>query len=257
MAAGMLAGQVALVTGTGGGLGQAIALALANAGARAAITEMPDRLPLAEQTAAQMRAAGGEALALPLDVTDLTTIQAAVDGAAEAFGGRIDVLVNNAGINVRQPAFDVTEDAWDSVLAVNLKGLFFTAQRVGRRMRDQRPAGGCIINVASIMGLIGYRDRAAYCASKGGVVNLSRALAFEWAAHDIRVNALCPTFVRTPLTAPLLDDPVAGGDILRRTPLGRLATPEDVAAAALYLASPGARMVTGQALTVDGGWLAV
>jgi 2-deoxy-D-gluconate 3-dehydrogenase len=168
------------------------------------------------------------------------------------------VLVNNAGINVRQMAFDVTEDAWDRVLGVNLKGLFFMAQAVGRRMRDQRPAGGSIVNIGSIMGVIGYSQRAAYCSSKAGVVNLSRVLAFEWAEHQIRVNTVCPTFVETPLTQPIFaQDPVFKEDVFRRTPLGRLATPEDVAAAVIYLAGPTAAMVTGHALVVDGGWTVV
>ncbi|MFM8595201.1 MAG: SDR family NAD(P)-dependent oxidoreductase, partial [Chloroflexota bacterium] len=140
---------------------------------------------------------------------------------------------------------------------VNLKGLFFMAQCAARAMRDQSPAGGCIVNIASIMGLVGYKDRAAYCSSKGGVVNLTRVLSYEWATIPIRVNALCPTFVMTPMTAPLLNDPVAGGDLLSRTPQGRFADPEDVANATLYLCSPGARMVTGIALPVDGGWTAV
>jgi NAD(P)-dependent dehydrogenase (short-subunit alcohol dehydrogenase family) len=253
---GILTGQSAIVTGAGSGLGQAIALALAADGARVAVTELPGKDALAAETVAAIEAAGGRAFALPLDVRDLASIDACVDAAREAFG-RIDILVNNAGLNVRQAAFEVTEEAWDTVLDVNLKGLFFMAQRTGRVMRDQSPAGGCIVNVASIMGLVGYKDRAAYCASKGGVVNLTRVLAYEWATIPIRVNALCPTFVMTPMTAPLLNDPVAGGDLLSRTPQGRFADPEDVAQAARYLVSPGARMVTGIALPVDGGWTAV
>lgn len=254
--AGMLAGRTALVTGAGGGLGQAAAIALAGAGALVALTELPGKEALSGETVAAIQAGGGEALALPLDVRDLVSVQQCVDGAVAALG-RLDILVNNAGLNVRQAAFEVTEEAWDAVLDVNLKGLFFVAQRAGRAMRDQNPAGGCIVNVASIMGLVGYKDRAAYCASKGGVVNLTRVLAFEWAPFNIRVNALCPTFVMTPMTAPLLSDPVAGGDLLARTPLGRFASPDDVAHAVLYLASPGAAMVTGIALPVDGGWTAV
>jgi 2-deoxy-D-gluconate 3-dehydrogenase len=261
VADGALAGKVAVVTGAVGGIGKAIATEFAGAGARVAVTELPEKLALAEEAAAEIRleagAAGGDARPFPLDVRDLASIDALVEAVATepGFGGRIDLLVNNAGINVRQAAFDVTEEAWDAVLATNLKGLFFVAQRVGHRMRDQAPAGGAIVNVASIMGLAGYKDRAAYCASKAGVVNLSRVLAFEWAPFDIRVNALCPTFVMTPMTAPLLNDPVAGGDLLARTPLGRFAEPADVAQAALYLAT--APMVTGHALAVDGGWLAV
>lgn len=252
----LLHGQSAIVTGAGSGLGEAIAIALAAAGARVAVTELPTKIELAEAVVARIRAASGHAVAVPLDVRELPAIQHAVETTLDAFG-RLDILINNAGLNVRQAAFDVTEDAWDTVLDVNLKGLFFMAQCAARAMRDQSPAGGCIVNIASIMGLVGYKDRAAYCASKGGVVNLTRVLSYEWATIPIRVNALCPTFVMTPMTAPLLNDPVAGGDLLSRTPQGRFADPEDVANATLYLCSPGARMVTGIALPVDGGWTAV
>ena len=255
---GGLDGAVALVTGTGSGIGEATAYALAAAGARMVVTELPERLDRAEATAINIRAReGGAATAVPLDVTDLKSIQSCVDAAVDAFGGRIDILVNNAGLNVPQMAFDVTEEAWDRVLDVNLKGLFFTAQAAGRRMRDQQPAGGSIVNIASQMGIVGYSKRAAYCSSKAGVVNLSRVLAFEWAEHQIRVNAVCPTFVETPLTRPMFEDPEFKADVYRRIPLGRLATPEDVANAVVYLAGPGAAMVTGHALLVDGGWTAV
>ena len=251
-------GSVALVTGTGSGLGQATAYALAGAGARLVITELPDRLDRAEATASAIRQQyGGEATVVPLDVTDLESVAACADAAAGAYTGRIDVLVNNAGLNVPQMAFDVTEEAWDKVLDVNLKGLFFMAQAAGRRMRDQQPQGGSIVNIASQMGLVGYVQRAAYCSSKAGVVNLTRVLAFEWAEFNIRVNSVCPTFVETPLTRPMFDDPEFKADVYRRIPLGRLATPEDVAHAVVYLAGPGASMVTGHALVVDGGWTAV
>ena len=253
-----LDGAVALVTGTGSGLGQATALALAAAGARPVITELPDRLDRAEGTANMIRERhGGEATVVRLDVTSLESIAACTEAAASAYTGRIDVLVNNAGLNVPQMAFDVTEEAWDKVLDVNLKGLFFMAQAVGRRMRDQQPRGGTIINIASQMGLVGYVQRAAYCSSKAGVVNLTRVLAFEWAEYNVRVNSICPTFVETPLTRPMFEDPEFKADVYRRIPLGRLATPEDVAHAVAYLAGPGAGMVTGHALVVDGGWTAV
>jgi NAD(P)-dependent dehydrogenase (short-subunit alcohol dehydrogenase family) len=249
--------MTALVTGAGSGIGQAAAQALASAGARVAVTELPDRLERAEVTFAEIAAAGGEAIALPLDVRDISSIAGCVTGAIAAGGGRLDILVNNAGINVRQPAFDVTEEAWDLVLDTNLKGLFFTAQATGRAMRDQAPPGGSIINISSIMGLVGYYDRAAYCTSKAGVVNLSRVLAIEWAPHQIRVNAVCPTFVETPLTKVMFENETIKRDILGRTPTGRLATPEEVAAAIVFLAGPAARMITGAALTIDGGWTAI
>jgi 2-deoxy-D-gluconate 3-dehydrogenase len=252
-----LAGMTALVTGAGSGIGQATARALAAAGARVAVTELPERRERAEATVAELQAAGGEALALELDVRDLASIETCVAAAARAGAGRLDILVNNAGINVRQPAFEVTEEAWDLVLDTNLKGLFFMAQAAGRRMRDADPPGGSIINVASTMGLVGYYDRTAYCASKAGAVNVARVLAIEWAPHAIRVNAVCPAFVETPLTRVLLENAAIKSDILGRTPAGRLVTPEEVAAAIVFLAGPGSRMITGAALTVDGGWTAI
>ena len=252
-----LQGNIALITGTGSGIGQAVAVALAAEGALTAITELPDRLDLAQETAARIEAAGGRAVVLPLDVTKLDDIPRCVADTV-ALEGRIDILVNNAGINIRRDAFDVTEEDWDAVQRVNLKGVFFMAQAVGRQMRDQEPQGGTIINMASIMGLIGYFQRAAYCSSKGGVVNLTRVLAVEWAPYNIRVNAVCPTFVDTPLTQPMFEaNPHFLDDILQRTLLGRLATPEEVAAAVVFLAGPGASMVHGHALAVDGGWTAI
>ncbi len=252
-----LAGLNALVTGAGSGIGQAAAHALAAAGARVIVTELPDRLERATATVSDVQSTGGEARALALDVRHLGSITECVAAAVQAGGSRLDILVNNAGINIRQPAFDVTEDAWDLILDTNLKGLFFMAQAAGRAMRDQNPSGGSIINVASTMGLVGYYDRAAYCASKAGVVNLSRALAIEWAPHAIRVNAVCPAFVETPLTRGLFENESIKRDILDRTPAGRLVAPEEVAAAIVFLAGPSARMITGAALTIDGGWTAI
>jgi NAD(P)-dependent dehydrogenase (short-subunit alcohol dehydrogenase family) len=251
---GQLEGKLAVVTGAGSGLGKACALALASEGAQVVVTELPDKLELARATAAELNGAGH---ALPLDVRELAQIERCVADAA-GIAGRIDILVNNAGVNVRRFAFDVSEADWDAVIDVNLKGVFFVAQAVGRVMRDQQPVGGSIINMASVMGLVGYFQRAAYCSSKAAVVNLTRVLAVEWAEHGIRVNAVCPTFVDTPLTRPMFESqPEFTADVMKRTLLGRLATPEEIAAAVVFLASPGAAMVHGHALAVDGGWTAI
>jgi 2-dehydro-3-deoxy-D-gluconate 5-dehydrogenase len=249
-------GKIAIVTGTGTGLGQASALALAQAGASVVMTELPPKLAAAEATARQATEEyGAKTLVAPLDLLQLDTIGALVDQAVEHFG-RIDILVNNAGINIQRMALDVTEDDWDKVLDVNLKGLFFTSQAVARVMVRQG-MGGKIVNIASQMGVVGYIKRAAYCSSKAGVVNLSRVLAFEWAQYGIRVNCIGPTFVETPLTAPMFEDKAFRDDVLHRIPLGRLGKPEDVVGAVIYLASPASDMVTGHTLLVDGGWTAV
>jgi 2-deoxy-D-gluconate 3-dehydrogenase len=236
-------------------MGKAFALALAGAGADVAITELPGKEALAEETAAGIRAAGRNALMLPLDVTNVPMIYEAVERLASEWG-RIDILVNNAGMNIRKPAVEVSESDWDAVLDTDLKGVFFCAQAVGRHM-IARGEGGKIVNMASQIGLVAYYTRSAYCAAKAGVINLTRALAIEWAPHKINVNALAPTFVNTPFVARLLEDEAVRSDVLGRIPLGRLAEPEDVVGAVIYLCSPAADMVTGHTLTVDGGWTAI
>ncbi len=248
-------GKVAIITGTGSGIGQASALALAAAGAKIILTELPGRTDAAEATASTARADYGvETLVMPLDVTNLGQIDELVTCAVARFG-QIDILVNNAGINIPKLAFDVTEADWDLILDINLKGLFFTTQAVGRVMAEQKR--GKIISIASQMGVVGYTKRAAYCSSKAGVVNLTRVLAFEWAQYGIRVNAIGPTFVETPLTRPMFEDEAFRQDVLSRIPLGQLAQPQDIASAVVFLASPASDMITGQTLLVDGGWTAV
>ncbi|MBI3962966.1 MAG: 3-oxoacyl-ACP reductase FabG [Deinococcus sp.] len=246
-------GQVAIVTGSGRGLGKAIALALAEAGAHVVVTDLPGQLEDAQATADAVQEIGRQALAVPLDVTSLQSIQRMVQKARQRFS-QIDILVNNAGINIRKMALEVTEPDWDQVLDVNLKGVFFCSQAVAREM-VQRQAGK-IINIASQYGVIGDEQRAAYCASKAGVVNLTRVLAIEWAPYHINVNAVGPTYVLTPLTEKLFADRKYRRETLRRIPLGRLGKPEDVAGAVVFLASPAADMITGHTLLVDGGWTA-
>ena len=248
-------GKVALVTGTGSGLGRAMAIGLAQAGADVALTELPDRLKGAEETAREVEKAGRKAFVVPLDVTKLPTIEAMTGDVLGRFG-RIDILVNNAGVNVPRLAVDVSEADWDKVHDVDLKGVFFTTQAVAKRAMIPQ-GGGKIVNISSQMGVVGYVYRAAYCAAKAGVINLTRVLAFEWAKHKINVNAVAPTFVETPLTKPMFEDKAFKDDVLSRIPLGRLGKPEDIVGSVVYPSSASADMVTGHTLLVDGGWTAV
>ncbi|MFQ5856143.1 MAG: SDR family NAD(P)-dependent oxidoreductase [Anaerolineae bacterium] len=246
-----LTDQKAIVTGASMGIGRGIALALAHAGADVVVTSRAEER--AEPVAAEIRQMGRQALALPLEITALDSIDATVDATLERFG-RIDILINNAGINIPEPALEVTEEHWDTVLDTNLKGLFFCSQRVGRVMMDQ--GRGKIINVASQMGLVGGTLRAAYCSSKGGVVQLTKVLAIEWSRHGVNVNAVAPTFIRTPLTEPMFEDERFYQEVLSKIPLGRIGEVEDVVGAVVFLASSAADLVTGHTLLVDGGWIA-
>jgi 2-deoxy-D-gluconate 3-dehydrogenase len=247
--------QIALVTGSGRGIGEAIALGLAAHGAHLVITDLPDRLEPAQAVAETIRRDHGRrALVLPLDVTDLNSINATVAATVEHYG-RLDILVNNAGINIPKFALEVTEEDWDRVLDIDLKGVFFCCQAAGRQMVAQRR--GKIINIASQMGVVGYQRRAAYCSAKAGVVNLTRVLAFEWAQYGIRVNSIGPTFIETALSASFWQDAAFKADVLSRIPLGYIGKPEDVVGAAIYLAAPASDLVTGHCLLVDGGWTAV
>ncbi len=248
-----LDGKVALVTGAAGGIGSAVATAYAEAGADCIVAEQPERMVDLDPVCESIRGHGRRAEPLPLHLPDASSIEEHVREAMAAMG-RIDILVNNAGVNRPKDAFDVTEDDWDLVLGVNLKGLFFLSQQVGRHMRDA--GGGKIINMASIMGVVGYYQRAAYCSSKAAVVNLTRVLAIEWAPFKINVNAIGPTFVVTPLTQPYFDDPQKSEELVSRIPWGRAGQPEDIVGAAVFLASDAAELITGHTMLVDGGWTA-
>ena len=246
--------RIALVTGAGRGMGGTFAVALAYAGADVVVTELPDLEEDAHQTADAVVATGRRAMVAPLDVTEQASIHALVDRVLDEWG-RIDILVNNAGLNIRQFAVDVTEEAWDKVVDTDLKGVFFCSQAVGRHM-VARGGGGKIINISSQLGVVGEPQRIAYCASKAGVVNVTRVLALEWAPHGINVNAIAPTYVRTPLVDTLLADEAVRESIVRRIPMGRVAEPEEIAGVVVFLASPASDFVTGHTLLVDGGWTA-
>lgn len=244
-----LEGKCAAIVGGAGGIGKAVAVALARSGCRLALLELPGRSELARKVAREIEAEGAEAEAFPCDVVDPRSIAESFGMIKERFGSP-RIVVNSAGTIVRKPALEITEQDWDSVLDVCLKGAFFVCQQAASQMIES--GGGSIINVSSIFGLVGVANRAPYVASKAGIINLSRALAVEWHDHQIRVNAIAPAFVRTPMTEGLL---TRGLDVVNKALLRPLAETSDVAAAALFLASDAASaMITGQTIQVDGGW---
>jgi NAD(P)-dependent dehydrogenase (short-subunit alcohol dehydrogenase family) len=247
-----LDGQVALVTGAARGLGRATALALAHAGADVALGLRDGST--ASDLAAEIRALGRRVERLQMDVTKLPDIGSAVD-AAVARLGRIDILVNNAGLGPENPAEHVNEEDFDLTCAVNLKGTFFVSQAVARVM--MRQGGGRIVNLSSQAGFVALPGESIYCMTKAAIAHLTRCLAVEWGPRGITVNAVAPTFIVTPGTAPALDDRRFKADVLERiAALHRLGQPMDVAGAIVFLASPAASLITGHTLLIDGGWTA-
>jgi NAD(P)-dependent dehydrogenase (short-subunit alcohol dehydrogenase family) len=248
-----LDGEVALITGGARGIGAACSSLLAAAGASVIVADRDGGA--AESEARRIAGAGFKAQAIALDVTDEASLARAFDGV-KATHGRLDVLVNNAGIAIRKPTAELGRADWDKVVAVNLTGVFLCAQAAARIMLPQ--GSGRIVNTASIMGLSGggLYPNISYQATKGAVVNLTRALAVEWAGQGLRVNAVAPTWVKTELTKPLFETPELFARMQAVTPLGKFPTPDDVAAAVLFLASRASACVTGHVLAVDGGFLA-
>jgi NAD(P)-dependent dehydrogenase (short-subunit alcohol dehydrogenase family) len=242
-----LDGRSAIVTGGGKGLGRIACLALAEAGARVAVLDI--EAETAEQTAREVAGGGGEARAWVCDVGEEAEVVATFDAVAEAFGG-IDILVNNAGIARREPTEGMATETWNAVQRVNLTAVFVCSREAGKRMLAN--GQGAIVNIASIMGLTGggYYPNLPYHAAKG-------ALAAEWARRGVRVNAVAPTYTETDLTLPLRENAEVKRYTEEHTPMGRFATPEEMAGAILYLASPAASAVTGITLPVDCGWLAI
>lgn len=246
-----LAGQVGIVTGGGQGLGRVFCRAFAEAGADVVVAEInPTTGP---QTVCDVTERGCCGLYVETDVQDRASIDAMVEATLDRFG-RIDFLMNNAGITIWDPAESVTEEQWRQVMDVNLNGLFFCCQAVGRVMIER--GGGRIINIASMSGLIvNYpQNQASYNTSKAAVIHLTRSLAAEWAHHNIRVNAIAPGYMATPMAQPFFDDPDYGGVWMSAIPMNRPGQPEELAPLAVFLASEASSYVTGTTIVIDGGY---
>jgi len=248
-----ITGRVVVVTGGGRGLGATLARGFAEAGARVVIGDQD--MQTAQASAALIGEHGGAAIALGCDITDPSAVQALFDLAQQHFGA-LDVLVNNAGINIPKPAEQLSLDEWNRIVGVNLTGTFICCQAAGTIMLAQ--GSGSIINICSVHGHVGsyVHKAAAYNASKAGVINLTRSLALEWGDRGVRVNGISPGALATELMATRLSDPEYVRKTLERLAIKRVGTPDDIVGAALFLASPAAAWITGHMLGVDGGWLA-
>jgi gluconate 5-dehydrogenase len=247
-----LSGKVAVVTGSTRGIGRALALGLARQGADLVVTSRSQQD--CDAVAEEIRALGRKALAAACDVTDGRRVEALAAAALAAFDC-VDILVNNAGTAVTRLAEDLTEEDWDRVVDVDLKGVFLCSTVFGRHMIARK--SGKIINIASTLGLVGDRQILPYCAAKGGVVQLTRALALEWAKHNVQVNALCPGYVKTAMNeADITANERIFNHIIAKTPMRRLGEVEELVGPLVFLASDASSYMTGQMLVVDGGWTA-
>ena len=248
-----LAGSVALVTGAARGLGRAISLALAHAGADVALG-LRD-VKTGDDLAREIQALGRRVLPLQMDMMRMDQISRAVEDTTAHFG-RLDILVNNAGLSPENLAENVREEDFDSTLQVNLKGTFFASQAAGRVMIRQKR--GCIVNMSSQAGFIALPTESVYCMTKAAIAHLTKCLAIEWGKYNIRVNAVAPTFIRTPGTESVLADPAFRSNIVERiAALHRIGEPMDVAGSVVFLASSAASLITGHTLLIDGGWTAI
>jgi NAD(P)-dependent dehydrogenase (short-subunit alcohol dehydrogenase family) len=243
-----LGGKVALITGGSKGIGKNIAMDLAQAGAKIVIVSR--HLAEGRQVAQEIEKSYGPATALYADISRTDTLRPMVEAATEAMG-KIDILINNAGTNIRKPALDFREDEWDTVLNTNLKGTFFCSQAVAKTMANA--GGGKIINISSAAGGTAVPWLTPYSVSKAGIIHLTRALALEWARYNITVNGIAPSYMETPLTREWLSDPKRRNLIAKRSPLNRVGRPTDLSGTLLLFASDDSNFITGQTLFVDGG----
>ncbi|PIP17289.1 MAG: short-chain dehydrogenase [Candidatus Portnoybacteria bacterium CG23_combo_of_CG06-09_8_20_14_all_37_13] len=246
-----LQNKIAIITGAGSGIGRGIALAFIKQGAKVAIADWSEEG--GKETAEQIKKAGGEAVFVKTDVSKAIDIDKMTKTCLDEFG-RIDILVNNAGIVKFGPLHKTAEEDWDAVLNINLKSVFLASKKVIPEMLKQ--GQGKIINTASIAGLVGFENTGPYCASKGGIIALTREMALEYAKHKINVNCIAPGVIKTAMTKNLLNDSAQKQGLEAQTPYPRLGEPEDIASAAVYLASDESDFVNGHVLVVDGGWIA-
>ena len=245
-----LEGKTALVTGAGRGIGRGLALAFAEAGADVALNSRTE--PDLEAVAREIEKLGRRAVVVSGDVSTAEAARGVVERAIERLG-MLDILLNAAGTAIRRPAEEVTEEQFETMVDVNLRGTYFACQAAGRHMLGR--GTGSIVNIGSLTTSFGLPLRSVYAATKGAVGQLTKTLAVEWAARGVRVNCIAPGWILTPLTQPVHDDPKQSGWIVGRTPMGRWGTPEDLQGAAVYLASEASAFMTGQVLYIDGGFI--
>ncbi|OGP96140.1 MAG: hypothetical protein A2157_19040 [Deltaproteobacteria bacterium RBG_16_47_11] len=249
-----LCGKIALITGGASGIGRAITKGLAEFGCDVVIVDVNSKSR--KRMVREIEIIGRGCTFNEADVTNFDSINGVVDRTIANLG-KIDILVNSAGCNIRKPALEYSEEEWNRIVDTNLKGVFFATQAVGKTMTRRRT--GKIINIASVMGLVGsppYQTVVPYCASKGGVVQLTKAFALEWAKYNVHINAIAPGPVKTALTKAFIEDREIYDAILQMVPLKRFAKPEELIGSAVFLASKASDYVTGHILYVDGGWLA-
>jgi len=247
-----LQGKIAVVTGAGNGIGKATAKLLSANGAAVIIADI--NLPAAEQVSEEIRASGGQSFAIHADVSQQEHVNKMFDFVTEQFG-RLDILVNNVGDTIRKPTIEFTEEEWDRLFAINLKSTFMCSQRAGKLMLKQK--SGAVVNISSIHGLGGISKRNPYATAKTAVNSFTRTLACEWAMDGVRVNSIAPGYILTSSLASAIDAGLLNqDDLIRRTPQGRMGSPEDIAEAVLFLVSDRASFITGITLYVDGGYSA-